>query len=256
MRAMRAKGSHDPGAKRSGTGRVALLDAARGLALLAMAAYHFVFDLELFGHLAPGTATTGGWRVLAQAIAGAFLALSGVGLWLAHGSGFVARAFLRRLARIGAAALIVTAATLVAIPPAFVFFGILHAIALCSVLGLPALRLPDWALSIAAAAVVWIAARPGWAVFDPAIFWWTGLQTVPIQSVDYVPVFPWFAPFLAGMAVAKAGSRFHAWARLARLSTPRWLGLVALPGRHRLPIYLVHQPILIGGLWVFDQVAR
>jgi hypothetical protein len=34
-------------------------------ALLAMAVFHFVYDLELFGWVAPGTSVTGGWRVLA-----------------------------------------------------------------------------------------------------------------------------------------------------------------------------------------------
>ena len=39
--------------------RIVGLDIARSVALLAMATYHFCYDLEAFGYLAPGTMVTG-----------------------------------------------------------------------------------------------------------------------------------------------------------------------------------------------------
>lgn len=44
-------------------GRIGGLDTLRGLALLAMASYHFTWNLEYFGYLEPGTATTGLWKL-------------------------------------------------------------------------------------------------------------------------------------------------------------------------------------------------
>lgn len=61
----------------TGAKRIALLDALRGLALVAMAVYHFVWDLEFFGYVAAGTAGTGGWRMFARLIASSFLFLAG-----------------------------------------------------------------------------------------------------------------------------------------------------------------------------------
>jgi uncharacterized membrane protein len=46
-------------------GRILAVDLARTGALLAMAVFHFVYDLELFGWVAPGTSVTGAgacWR--------------------------------------------------------------------------------------------------------------------------------------------------------------------------------------------------
>ena len=59
-----------------------------------------------------------------------------------HRGGLRWSAFLRRLAVIAGAALAITVATLFAFPDQFIYFGILHAIALFSVLALPFLRLP------------------------------------------------------------------------------------------------------------------
>ena len=40
--------------------RIEAIDLARGVALIAMAVYHFTWDLELFGYLEPGATAHGG----------------------------------------------------------------------------------------------------------------------------------------------------------------------------------------------------
>ncbi len=237
--------------------RIAAHDIARSGAIVAMIIYHFTFDLELFGHLAPGTTTLPGpWRALAIATAGSFLFLAGVSLWLAHGAALRWGAFLLRFAKVAGAAALVTGGTYLAFPDAFVFFGILHSIALCSLLGLAALRLP-WPLILALAALVFFA--PDYAksdAFNAPYFWWTGLQTIPLRTVDYEPIFPWFAPFLAGLALSKAADRAGLWARLAKPHPSRTLRLLSLPGQYSLLLYLIHQPILIGLIWIATQLMR
>lgn len=226
--------------------RIPALDIARTVALIAMAVFHFVFDLEMFGWVAPATATTGFWRLLAVVTAGSFLFLAGVSLWLAHGEGIRWRAFGRRFAMVAGAAALVSIGTYIAFPHAFVFFGILHSIALCSLLGLAALRLP--VLMIAALAVV-VFFLPDFAkssAFNAPIWWWTGLQVVVPSTVDYEPIFPWFAPFLAGTALSKWASRSGLWARLSTTTPSRAARIWSGPGQYSLIIYLIHQPVLIG----------
>ena len=88
--------------------RIALLDLARGAALIAMAIYHFTWDLEFFGYVDPGMTAHGGWKLFARCIASSFLFLVGVSLFLAHASGIRWRGFLIRLAMVGGAALAIS----------------------------------------------------------------------------------------------------------------------------------------------------
>lgn len=238
----------------SPTARIPTLDIARTAALVAMVVFHFVFDLEMFGHVAPGTATTGIWRALAVVTAGAFLFLAGVGVWLVHGNGIRWRAFWRRFAKVAGAALLVTLGTYAAFPQAFVFFGILHSIALCSLLGLAALRLPVVAIAALAVAVFFAPDVISGPVFNAPFWWWTGLQTITLNTVDYEPIFPWFAPFLIGMAAAKLASNRGLWARFSTSTPSRAARWASLPGQHSLVIYLIHQPILIGLVLAATQV--
>lgn len=224
-------------------GRILWLDMARALAVLGMVIYHFTFDLAMFGFIAPQTPVTGFWALFARGVAGSFLALAGFGLVLAHGRRIVWPAFLRRLAILVGAAVLVSVATYFAMPDQFVFFGILHSIALSSLLGLAFLRLP-WPLILIVAAAV-LALPQFWRheAFDTPLLWWSGLAPVFPSSMDYEPVFPWFGPFLLGMAVAK-------WLLLrgpiARSVASPTQSRIAWVGRHSLIIYLLHQPILIG----------
>ena len=59
-------------ASASGGNRIDAIDIARGIALLAMAIYHFTWDLEFFGYAEPGLTAVGGWKLFARAIASSF----------------------------------------------------------------------------------------------------------------------------------------------------------------------------------------
>lgn len=235
--------------------RIALVDTARTVALLGMAIFHFTFDLEMFGHLPPGTvAMPGPWAYFARLVAGSFIFLAGVSLVLAHGQGIRWRSFLRRLAILAAAAMAITVGTYAALPDQFVFFGILHAIATFSVIGLAFLRLPPLIIMIVAAAVFalpWLWTDP---LFQSPALLWLGLAPTPPQAMDFEPLFPWLAPFLAGMALTKLAQESSLWPALSRPSGPI-LHRLTWPGRHSLLVYLVHQPVLIGLVWGFTRLT-
>jgi len=235
-------------------GRIAAVDIARTLALVGMVVFHFAWDLEMFGHLPAGTVSSGAWPGFARLVAGSFLFLAGVSLVLAHGPAIRWRSALRRIGVIAAAAAAVTAATWLAMPDRFVFFGILHSIAVASLLGLAFLRAPVTLTLAIAGAVLVLPLVFRSAFFDPPWLVWIGLSERRPVTLDFEPVFPWFAPCLLGIAAARLAGRFGLWDALHRAGAPgrlaRWAGW---PGRHSLVVYLAHQPLLIGGLWA---VAR
>ncbi len=232
--------------------RLPFLDKARGIALAAMVVYHFVWDLSFLGLIDPAIRDTLLWTSFARLIAASFLILAGVGLVLAHGQAFDRAKFLRRLARVAGAALLVTGGTWLVFPDAFVFFGILHAIALGSVLALPFLRLPFW-LTLLAAGAVWLlpflVQSPAMAA--PALIW-IGLGDRLPNSTDFVPLFPWFGFLLLGVALA----RLVDWTRFAGPEPATRPGrLLVMAGRRSLLVYLLHQPLLFGTLWLVALVA-
>jgi uncharacterized membrane protein len=235
--------------------RILVIDALRGAALIAMASYHFTWDLEFFGYAAPGLTAFGGWKLYARCIASTFLFLVGVSLVLAHGRGIRWNGFLKRFAMVAAAAAAITLVTYLAVPQGFIFFGILHQIALASVLGLLFLRLPALLTLVVAALVV---AAPHYLrspVFDRPALWWVGLSTVDPRSNDYVPLFPWFGAVLAGIGATRLAAAAGLLDRLASLSPGRWLRPLTFAGQHSLAFYLIHQPVLVGGVWLFAQIA-
>ena len=233
--------------------RIEAIDLARAIALIAMAIYHFTWDLEFFGYVEPGLTGHGGWKLFARCIASSFLFLVGVSLLLAHGRGIRWRGFLIRFAMVAGAALAISVVTYFAVPDAFIFFGILHEIAVASLLGLLFLRLPALLTLVVAAAVIAAPFYVRSALFDHPWLWWLGLSPEDPRSNDYVPIFPWFGAVLVGIAAAKLAAWAGLLERLARLKAPR-LGLLQLAGRHSLAFYLIHQPVLIGCVWLFAQI--
>jgi uncharacterized membrane protein len=238
-------------------GRIVVLDALRALALIGMVVFHVMFDLELFGFIAEGTAASWGWSNFAKLVAGSFICLAGVSLVIAHAEGLRWAAFGRRLAKLVLAALAVSVATYAMMPGQFVYFGILHAIATFSVIGLVFLRLPKWVLAIAIAGVFVAPDLFRSDLFNAPGLWWLGLSTQTAPSMDFEPFFPWFAPFLLGMLVAqwiRARGGFERVKRYKPGESGTFARALLWAGRNTLVLYLVHQPILFALFWAATLV--
>ncbi|TSD86698.1 DUF1624 domain-containing protein [Mycobacterium sp. KBS0706] len=227
-------------------GRLPVIDLLRGLALLAMALYHLSWDLRYFGFVDWDLQGGAGWIAARYLIAGSFLALVGVGLVLWHVQGRDWRRWAIRLNKVAAGAVAVTVATWFAMPDEFIFFGILHSIAVASVLGLLFLRLRPLVNFVLGLAVIALPILWRSPLFDHAWLLWTGLGTQAPHSNDYEPLFPWFGPVLLGFATARWWLRARTPGGTIDGGAPgrplRWVG------RHSLAVYLIHQPVLIGVL--------
>lgn len=228
--------------------RLVVIDVLKGVAIAAMIVYHFAWDLSAYQLVAVDVTNELGWRIFARTIAGSFLALVGINLVLAMRRGFRPLPYFRRLVIILAAALLVSFGTWWLDPNTFVFFGILHLIFAASILALPFIHAPVW-LTLAAA-VFFLAGRHVLMspFFDSPAWYWLGLSPNPPPTVDYVPIFPWFGVILLGVAagrliLANPGVPLWHWPATGRLSR-----ILATAGRWSLAIYLIHQPVLIGGL--------
>lgn len=236
--------------------RLAVIDLARGMAVVAMVIYHFSWDLSWFGFVQWPVAQGTGWRIFAGSIAGSFLFLAGVSIDLAHHQAIRWQAFWRRFAMIVAAAAGVSLVTYFAFGDSFVRFGILHSIAIASLIALPFTRLPLWMAPVAALVFLTL---PLWAtssVFDGQLWLWTGLGSTGFASVDYVPVAPWAGVTLAGLTLSKGFRSLGVWQKLSAPGLERAFGkYICLAGRHSLAIYLLHQPVLYGLVWTVAQVT-
>jgi uncharacterized membrane protein len=190
-------------------------------------------------------------RLLSHVVASAFLLLVGASLALAHRNGLNVRAFWRRFAIVAGAAALVTAGSFVFAPSEPITFGILHCIAVASLVAAPFVTAPAWAcLAMGLAAIV--APQLGQsALFDPPWLLWLGLGKALPNTLDWRPLMPWAGVVFLGLAAARLPGVLEWLKRPGRwraVSAPS--RAISFAGRHSLPVYLIHQPILIGLLWV------
>lgn len=229
----------------TGRPRAAGLDSLRGLAIVWMVAFHFSFDLNWFGFIHTDFYRSPMWLWQRVCIVSLFLVTAGISAAMGDHWGRTARATWRRLTQVLGAGLLVVGGSWLAFPQSFIYFGILQGVAAMLLLHhLLLRRLGAWVLLLVPLAV---AAPHLWAspVFDTRWLDWTGLVTHKPITEDYVPLLPWLGPFMTGSGLGALMARrgFAALARLPALRPLAWLG------RRPLTIYLLHQPMLIAGVW-------
>jgi uncharacterized membrane protein len=220
-----------------------------------MIVYHFAWDLGELRLVATDIREIPAWNLFARAIAASFLFLAGMGLVLAHGRGLRARAFLRRLAMVGGAALAVTAGTYLAFPDAYIFFGILHCMAAASVLALPFIRARVALTLVAAALCLALPHLVGAPGLTSHGFAFLGLSTRVPNTNDFVPIFPWLGFVLLGIGGMRLCRPLLEALPERAGGFPAPLRALAWAGRHSLVIYLLHQPIIFGAMAAWVEIV-
>lgn len=232
------------------TQRLPAIDALRGLAILAMFAYHFAFDLNYFAVIRADFNHDWFWLTARTLILSSFLALVGMSLALGHGGGFKPAPFLKRIGLLAGCAALVSIGSYLIFPHSWIYFGVLHFILVASVLGLLALRF-NWANLALGAALIALGNSVKLPLFDMAWLNWFGLMTHKPVTEDYVPLLPWFGVVLIGIFLGRRvldtspSTALRRWQPTGSASR-----ILALAGRHSLLLYMLHQPVFIGLLFL------
>jgi len=226
--------------------RIATIDILRGVAILMMFVFHFSYDLSFFGYVDINFLEEPFWANFRRFIVSSFLLLVGISIFLANRKQLNIKRFTHRLILLIVYSLLVTLGSYLMFPESFIYFGILHFIAVASVLGL-LFRKFYWFNLILGVGIVLLDILYSHPFFNSPTINWLGLMTHLPYTEDYVPLIPWFGVVLIGMFIGRM--------LYADNNTPTWLAwkannpvskTLAFAGRHSLHIYILHQPIFIG----------
>lgn len=224
------------------TSRDLRLDALRTLAIVLMVVYHAAYDLAVF-RAWDIEVFSGGWKLLARTSLVLFLLVSGISQALSHRHKGASIRW-KRVAQVAGAATLISIATYVMDPETYVRFGVLHVITVSALLLPFFARRGKWnaliGLMILAVAMV----MPSLPIphLSSLISIPLGFPPADFQTVDYVPLIPWFGVVLIGYGAG------YLWRQTT--SEHRVLTHLTWPGRHSLMIYLLHQPVLMTVLFV------
>jgi uncharacterized membrane protein len=233
--------------------RIWEIDFLRGLAIILMVGYHLLFDLGEFGGLKRflGFSTdlsSAAWTAAQYFFAALFIVLSGI-------SSTLSRSNVRRGLKLLAVSLAVTVVTYVFEPTSAVYFGILQCLAV-SILIYGAAFEKAGPVTCAAWGAVVLGVRAALPMLTKGLairFDWLlpfGIHGPGFSSFDYFPLIPWLGIFLAGAALGKS---VYA-SRRSLVPRPLPETFINAAGRHSLLIYIVHQPVILGVLYLFGLV--
>jgi uncharacterized membrane protein len=232
------------------------VDFLRGMAIILMVLFHMAFDLNYFG-VYEVEMSSGFWFYLARFTASLFLLLVGVSLSLSYSRarllGQEDRFRFRLMKRslwIFSLAMGVTLVTYLFIGRGFIVFGVLHLIGVSLLLAYPFLRLHGMNFILGLLFILIGLFLQSLSV-DFSWLLWLGLAPWDFRSVDYFPLLPWFGVILMGVAFGDLFYRGYS----RRIPVPDLAGSslvsgLAFLGRNSLAIYLAHQPVLIGLLYL------
>ena len=230
--------------------RITVFDTIRGFTMLSMAGFHACYDLAyLYGWDMPWFTQTIFQDIWRASISWVFLFIAG---WMCTLSGNN----IKRAVKYATAAVVVWVATTLVSVDDSVNFGIMFCMAACTAivaLARPVIvKVPSvWGIAICLTlfALTWSIPK---TVYPIPYLAWLGFPSPDFVSGDYYPVIPFLFMYLAGFFAAHTTQE-------ANYEAPGWAYANPIPalaslGRHALPFYLLHQPVILGVLELIYSV--
>jgi uncharacterized membrane protein len=229
------------------------IDFLRGIAVVMMIVFHFFYDLNYF-HILSLNLYSGWSLVYVYVGASIFIGLVGVSLVLSYEHAknrlsqkeLILKYVIRGL-KIFGLGLVITVMSWWYLGEGFIVFGALHCIGVSIILAYPFLGFKYLKLPLGMI-IIGLGAGLKLIMVDYLYLVWLGLRSSEFFTVDYFPLLPWFGVVLVGMFVGKTlyseSLRHFPLKDYSQTGVVRVIGWL---GRHSLIIYLLHQPILMGG---------
>ncbi|MET1124115.1 MAG: heparan-alpha-glucosaminide N-acetyltransferase [Archaeoglobaceae archaeon] len=203
------------------------IDFARGVAVVLMLFYHFLFDAQFFGKLSLEGEF---WYFFPRFIGSMFIFISGYTLAVTKKS---FRRILRKVAKLSAVAAFISFSTWLLFDEMMVWFGIIHFFAVATLLVYPLASKPLASLTAAFAAFAASTFLP--RDVDTYSLLWLGLAPGSFATLDYYPLLPYVGFMFLGASLGN----FHRTTGLS-LRDP-----ISLLGRNSLKVYLIQHPLIV-----------
>jgi uncharacterized membrane protein len=230
------------------------LDALRGFAMVWMTVFHLCYDLSHAGLMHQDFYRDPIWTWQRVMIVSLFLFCAGFGQAVATVQGQSWARFWKRWVQVAGCAALVTLGSWWMYPQSFIYFGILHGMAVMLIVVRITTHWGGWLWLVGALAVAskfiasyalsnWSGGTFAAAMNAPALNWLGWITQLPVTE-DYAPVFPWLGVMWWGAA---AGAKFMSNIQSGGINhMPLLAQTLAAMGRWSLSYYMLHQPILIG----------
>ena len=235
------------------------IDSLRGIAILMMIVFHFLFDFNYFAN-ADVAVSSGFWLYFARATASLFILLVGISLTLSYSraeknNNALFSKYLKRGIKIFLWGFAITIITFVFLRQGYVIFGILHFIGISIILSYPLIKKKIINLLLGGLLVI-----SGLFLFQFTFSFrwllWLGFIPKNLYTLDYFPLLPWFGLILIGIFLGNTlYSGYRRTYRIPDFSDFALFRILSFLGRHSLLIYLLHQPVLIFILYFMGVVS-
>jgi uncharacterized membrane protein len=212
------------------------LDVLRGSAVVLMLLFHFGYDLAYFGYASFKTTQDVEWILFRGLILSMFLISVGMSLYLVYRDEIRGEKLFKRTMKLFAVSVVISAGSYLVFPTQWIYFGVIHFIAVASVAGVLFVARPNLALLLGSAIIISYVA--GLFRLDGLLEFLSLYLPLPRHTVDVVSFTPWFGVVLIGIFV------MHNRLFGLRSSENHLTQSVSFLGRHALAVYLLQQPVL------------
>jgi uncharacterized membrane protein len=238
-------------------GRLWEIDFIRGIAIILMIAFHFIYDLNHF-KVIYYKLWMGPFAYAASITASIFFLLVGISLTISYNKRKIRYKlreirlkFAKRGLNLIGLGLALTFVSYILIPERFIIFGILHCIGISIILSIPFLTYTRRNVILGSIIII-IGLYLRLLTFNFSYLLPFGFLPPKYFTIDYFPLLPWFGVVLIGIAVGNffypAGQRrFHLEDKSSIFISQK----ICFVGRHSLHFYFLHQPVLISMIFLF-----